>query len=83
MFGSCAEGTDAKESDVDLLILSDEKGLVKRITAGREGPFERRLAPIIMDINEYVQLLCCIIFQFGPDLPSSRFLMSSPTAVPL
>jgi len=56
MFGSCAEGSDVKGSDVDLLILSDEKGLVKRITANSEGQFGRRIAPIIIDLNEYVQL---------------------------
>jgi len=56
MFGSCAEGTDARESDVDLLVLSDEKGLVKRMTANSEGQFGRRIAPIIIDLNEYVQL---------------------------
>jgi len=55
LFGSCSEGTDAKESDVDLFVLTNEKDKVKlKISAYQEA--EKRLAPIIVDPNEFAKL---------------------------
>ena len=47
LFGSCAEGTDVKESDIDLFILTNGKLEVSR----KIGRFKltRRIAPIILD----------------------------------
>ena len=54
LFGSCAEGRDVKESDVDLFILTNERDDVAEII----GRFDsaRRLAPIIVDAEERVRL---------------------------
>ena len=55
LFGSCSEGTDVKESDVDLFVLTNEKGRVKsKVNAyGKAG---RRIAPIIVNANEFIKL---------------------------
>lgn len=54
LFGSCAEGRDARESDIDLLILTDEKRAVSEIIGQLEA--RRRLAPIIVDTNDFTKL---------------------------
>ena len=56
LFGSCAEGTDARESDIDILILTDEKKPVKESVSEFNQKSERKIAPIILDANEYVKL---------------------------
>lgn len=55
LFGSCSEGTDVKESDVDLFILTNEKNRVKSIvnTYQKAG---KRIAPIIVNSNEFIKL---------------------------
>lgn len=55
LFGSCSEGTDVKESDVDLFILTNEKNRVKSIvnTYQKAG---KRIAPIIVNSNEVIKL---------------------------
>jgi predicted nucleotidyltransferase len=55
LFGSCSEGTDVKESDVDLFVLTNEKNKVKsKISAYRK--MGRRIAPIVVNSNEFVKL---------------------------
>lgn len=54
LFGSCAEGRDVKESDVDLFILTNEKELVSKII-GQYGS-RRRLAPLIVNADEFTRL---------------------------
>jgi len=55
LFGSCSEGTDVKESDVDLFVLTSEKDRIKlKISAYRKAG--KRIAPIIVDSNEFVKL---------------------------
>jgi predicted nucleotidyltransferase len=55
LFGSCSEGTDVKESDVDLFVLTNEKDKIKlKINAYRKAG--RRIAPIIVDSNEFAKL---------------------------
>lgn len=56
MFGSCARGVDVRGSDVDLFILSSEKGSVKRIVSDFNRGSERKIAPVIVDSNELIQL---------------------------
>lgn len=55
LFGSCSEGTDVKESDVDLFILTNEKDRVKvKINAYQKAG--KRIAPIIVNSNEFIKL---------------------------
>jgi predicted nucleotidyltransferase len=55
LFGSCSEGTDVKESDVDLFVLTNEKDKIKlKISAYRKA--EKRIAPIIFDSTEFAKL---------------------------
>lgn len=56
LFGSCSQGTDAKESDVDLLIITTEKEWVRKITSEFNQENERKVAPVVVSMNEYVLL---------------------------
>ncbi len=55
LFGSCSEGTDVKESDIDLFILTSEKDIVKRKVSAY-GKTGRRIAAIIVDSNEFAKI---------------------------
>jgi len=53
LFGSCAEGTDGPESDIDLLIVTDDlKGAGEKVSAFTKKAV-RQIAPIIVLMNEY------------------------------
>ncbi len=54
MFGSCSRGTDVKDSDVDLFILTDEKNVVTESL--RSFNIRRSISPIIVDANDYISL---------------------------
>jgi predicted nucleotidyltransferase len=55
LFGSCSEGTDVKESDADLFVLTNEKDKIKlKINTYRKAG--KRIAPIIVDSNEFAKL---------------------------
>lgn len=54
MFGSCSRGTDVKDSDVDLFILTDEKDAVTESL--KSFNIRRSISPIIVDANDYVNL---------------------------
>jgi len=56
LFGSCAQGTDAKDSDIDLLFLTSAKNSVRRRISEFNRSGERRIAPIIVDANEFTKL---------------------------
>lgn len=56
LFGSCAQGTDTKDSDIDLLIITTEKKVVNRLISEFNMKQERRIAPIIVDMNELIKL---------------------------
>lgn len=56
LFGSCSEGTDVKESDVDLFILKNEKNRVRLKVSAYQRKAERRISPIIVNSNESVKL---------------------------
>jgi predicted nucleotidyltransferase len=56
LFGSCSQGTDAKESDIDLLIITTEKEWVRKITIEFNQENERKVAPVVVSMNEYVLL---------------------------
>lgn len=55
LFGSCAEGSDVKESDIDLFILSEDQRAARRMIS-REAKAERRIAPIILNGVEFSEM---------------------------
>lgn len=54
LFGSCAEGNDVKESDVDLFVLTNEKGVVRKTINSYDG--SGKIAPIIVDVNDFAKI---------------------------
>jgi len=56
LFGSCSQGTDAKESDYDLFILTSEKGYVRGKVSDFNRKGSRKAAPIMMDANGFASL---------------------------
>jgi len=56
LFGSCSEGTDAKESDVDLFILTNEKDKVRSSISDYQKSVLKRISPIVVNSNEFVKL---------------------------
>jgi len=55
LFGSCSEGTDTEESDIDLFILTNEENIVgSKINSYQE--VERKITPITVSSNEFVKL---------------------------
>ena len=56
LFGSCAEGTDVVESDLDLLFITDEKALVKERISAFNRQNRRPIAPIIIDLSEFMKI---------------------------
>jgi predicted nucleotidyltransferase len=56
LFGSCAEGTDVGESDIDLLIIAEEKKLLNQAVSKFNLRSERKISPIILDMEEFVKM---------------------------
>jgi len=56
LFGSCAEGLDTSESDVDLFILTQNKERVMEEVSDYQRNLERNLSPIVLNANELVKL---------------------------
>jgi len=56
LFGSCAQGTNVRESDIDLYILSSEKGIIKKIINDFNQKHVRKISPIVVDVNELIRL---------------------------
>ena len=56
LFGSCAEGTNVKGSDIDLLILSEEAKKVREIASKYSEKLSRKVSPVIVTANEFRQL---------------------------
>jgi len=59
LFGSCAQGTDVKESDIDMLVLASEKSeksAVREIISEFNQRNKRKIVPIVIDTNEFVEL---------------------------
>ena len=50
LFGSCAEGVDAEDSDVDLFILASDRSQVMGMISHRR--FDRPIQPVIVDNQE-------------------------------
>lgn len=56
LFGSASQGTDVRESDIDLFVLTSDKSQVRKEISQFNRRSERRIAPIIVDANEFVKL---------------------------
>ncbi len=56
LFGRSAQGSDVKESDIDLFVLTSDKGPVRSEISGSNRKSERKIAPVIVDANEFVRL---------------------------
>jgi len=56
LYGSCAEGNDVEESDIDLYVNAIDKNVVKKKISEFNAKSTRRVAPIIVDANELVGL---------------------------
>lgn len=56
LFGSCAEGTDVWESDIDLFTLATDKRKVREEISKYRKKLRRRLAPIVVGANELIVL---------------------------
>lgn len=56
LFGSCAQGTDVKGSDVDLMVLTYQKNAVRKEINRFNSKEKKRVAPIIVDANELVKM---------------------------
>lgn len=56
LFGSCAQGTDVMESDIDLLVVTDDKDTVRKEISRFNSKEKRRVMPIIVDANGFAML---------------------------
>jgi len=56
LFGSCAEGTDVSESDIDMLILTDEKKAIKENVSKFNQRSARKISPIILDVDGFMKM---------------------------
>jgi len=54
LFGSCAEGNDVKDSDIDLFVLANEKEMVRRIVNSYET--SRKIAAIVVNANDFARM---------------------------
>jgi len=56
LFGSCAEGLDVSDSDIDLLVLTQEKGKAKVEISTHQGEIGRRIAAIVVSASEFARM---------------------------
>jgi len=56
LFGSCAEGTDVEESDIDLFVLSSDVEVVRSKISEYERMFDRRISPIVVDSRGFAKI---------------------------
>jgi predicted nucleotidyltransferase len=56
LFGSCSQGADTEDSDIDMLIITAEKEDVRKILSEFNRKSERKVAPITVDMNEFIRL---------------------------
>ena len=56
LFGSSANGTDGKESDIDLFLLTDDKKEVSDVVHKFNAKSQKRVAPIILDTQGFSRL---------------------------
>src|SRR3990170_2798791 len=56
LFGSCAEGTDTKDSDIDLFILTSDPQALRRKIGRYQRELDRKIAPIIVSPTELAEM---------------------------
>jgi len=56
LFGSCAEGTNVKASDIDLLLLTDDAKRAREIISKYGTGIAKKVSPIVVNANEFRQL---------------------------
>jgi predicted nucleotidyltransferase len=56
LFGSCAQGSDTKDSDIDLLVVTNKKDIAGKAISDFNKKSQRRVAPITVNMNEYINL---------------------------
>jgi len=56
LFGSCAEGTDVKDSDIDLFVLTSDPEAIQHEIRLYERKIDRRIASIIVNSNEFAKM---------------------------
>ena len=58
LYGSCANGTDTVNSDIDLLIITDSeiKPIVRKIVIQYNKKIDRKISPIIKTKREWLQI---------------------------
>ena len=56
LFGSCAEGLDVRESDIDLFILTREKKEVMEEISAYQKNLDRKMSPIVVNASEFAKL---------------------------
>jgi len=56
LFGSCAEGTDVKESDIDLFILTSDAETVNHEARRYEQKIDRTLSLILVNPDELAKI---------------------------
>lgn len=56
LFGSCSQGTDTEDSDIDILVVTNEKEHAGKLISEFNKKSERRVTPITVDTNGYILL---------------------------
>jgi predicted nucleotidyltransferase len=56
LFGSCAEGTNVKSSDIDLLVLTEDSKEAREIVSNYGDKLGRKISPVVVNANEFRQL---------------------------
>lgn len=56
LFGSCAEGTDVEDSDIDLFVLTSDVETVQRRIREYERKLDRRISPIVVNSSGLAKL---------------------------
>jgi predicted nucleotidyltransferase len=56
LFGSLSQGIDTDESDIDLLVLTEEKDEARKEIDEFNSKEKRRIVPIIVDANELAKM---------------------------
>jgi predicted nucleotidyltransferase len=55
LYGSCAFGEDYEDSDVDLIFLTREKGLIKKELTAFSKKFPRKISATIINNSEWLE----------------------------
>ena len=56
LFGSCSEGLDVKDSDIDIFIVTNEKNSIENEIRKFNEKNEKLISPIIVDSNGLIKL---------------------------